>query len=326
MTSIEFIKKQHSGLSLGFVVLTVLVILFPSIATGEHSTSLTVFSGTAPIFASVFVADAKGFFKRHGVDVRVRIFDTGATALTAFKAGRAEFLAGCDFAQTSLLQIQDVVFLSPIARDDTQTISGGPGIHRVADLKGKKVGLRLKSTAEFVLVRALKRANLGIKDVELVNLIPADAVPALVRGDIDAASWWPPFNWQAEEASGGKVKTIATGETNCLISAVRKHVETHPRETITFLRALYDATKWLNQVSLDERARVVSSYTKLDLKSTKAIMELTKFDMTETPDYRTFMKEMADFMLETGLMEKPVAWEKVLGSRYLREVDPSLVK
>ena len=31
-----------------------------------------------------------------------------------------------------------------------------------------------------------------------MNLGPADMLPALVRGDIDVASWWQPFGWRAE--------------------------------------------------------------------------------------------------------------------------------
>jgi hypothetical protein len=31
-------------------------------------------------------------------------------------------------------------------------------------------------------------------------------------------------------------------------------------------------------------------------------------------------------MLKSGLIKKPIDWTKVLGSQYLRQVDPALVK
>jgi hypothetical protein len=55
-------------------------------------------------------------------------------------------------------------------------------------------------------------------------------------------------------------------------------------------------------------------------------MSLLTYDMTETPEYRAAMKEMETFMLNAGLIKKPIDWGKVLGSRYLREVSPQLVK
>ena len=55
-------------------------------------------------------------------------------------------------------------------------------------------------------------------------------------------------------------------------------------------------------------------------------MSLLTYEMTETAEYREAMKEMEQFMLKAGLIKKPVEWDKVLGSRYLREVSPSLVK
>ena len=57
-----------------------------------------------------------------------------------------------------------------------------------------------------------------------------------------------------------------------------------------------------------------------------APMALLTYDMTETAEYRTALKEMEEFMLKAGLIKKAVDWEKVRGSRYLREVNPALVK
>jgi ABC-type nitrate/sulfonate/bicarbonate transport system substrate-binding protein len=103
-------------------------------------------------------------------------------------------------------------------------------------------------------------------------------------------------------------------------------VEAHPKETVATLKALLDAVQWLNQVTLDERAAAVTEYAKSDPKTTKQLMALLTYDMTETADYRTSMKEMEEFMLKAGLIKKAVEWDKVRGTRYLREVNPALVK
>ncbi|QXW00505.1 MULTISPECIES: ABC transporter substrate-binding protein [Rhodococcus] len=59
------------------------------------------------------------------------------------------------------------------------------GVSKIEDLAGKKVGLQFGSNFDKYGRAVLERA--GVADqVELVNLLFADALPALQRGDIDA--------------------------------------------------------------------------------------------------------------------------------------------
>jgi len=313
------------------VAVLALMLLGGSIDARAADVTITAFSGPFPHFAPLFVADGKGFFKKHGLNATVRLFDSGGAASTAFRGGRADVLSGCDFPTISLLQVEDAIVLAPIEHDsDSIMISAREGITGLKDLKGKKIGIPLRSTSEFFTFRALKDVGLGPKDVEVVNLGPADMLPAVVRGDIDVASWWQPFGWRAEEASGGKVKTLTTASGYytlwCPVSARRKFVEDNPAATVAFLRAIQDAVQWLNKTPLDEKAAFVAEYTKGDAKTIRRLMALLTYDMTETQDYRTSMKQMEEFMLQAGLIKKPIEWDKALGSRYLREVNPALVK
>ena len=316
---------------MGLVLAVVITLVGGAGGARAADITLTAFSGPFPHFAPLFVADGKGFFKKHGLNATVRLFDSGGAASAAFRGGRADILSGCDFPTISLLQVEDAVVLAPIEHDsESIMISAREGIGSLKDVKGKKIGIPLRSTSEFFTFRALKDVGLGPKDVEVVNLGPADMLPAVVRGDIDVASWWQPFGWRAEEASGGKVRTLTTSKGYytlwCPISARRKFVEDNPAGTVAFLRAIQDAIQWLNRASLDEKAAFVTEYAKSDLKTTKQLISLLTYDMTETPEYRAAMKEMEGFMLKAGLIKKPIDWDKVLGSRYLRELSPGLVK
>jgi ABC-type nitrate/sulfonate/bicarbonate transport system substrate-binding protein len=309
--------------------LALAVVVGPAPAVAQ--VAVTAFSGPFPHFAPLFVADGKGFFKKHGLNATVRLFESGGAASAAFRGGRADVLAGCDFPTISLLQVEDVIVLAPIEHDsDSIMMSAREGIASLKDLKGKKIGIPPRSTSEFFTFRALRDVGLGPKDVEVVNLGPADMLPAVVRGDIDVASWWQPFGWRAEEASAGKVRTLTTAKGYytlwCPVSARRKFVDDNPAATVAYLRALQDAVQWLNRASLDEKAAFVTEYAKSDLKTTRQLMALLTYDMTETPEYRSSMQEMEEFMLKAGLIKKPIEWGRVLGSRYLREVNPALVK
>jgi ABC-type nitrate/sulfonate/bicarbonate transport system substrate-binding protein len=320
----------------GLLVLLLLAALLtglqaPRGAAAADGVTITTFSGPFAHFAAIFVADAKGFFKARGVNVTVRLFDSGGAASAAFRGGRADVLSGCDFPTISLLQVEDAIVLAPIEHDANSILMSAPkSVGGLKDLHGKKIGVPLRTSAEFFTARALASVGMTTKDVQLVNLGPADLLPAVVRGDVDVAAWWEPFGWKAEEASGGKVQPLVRGKgfytLYCPISARRKFVEAHPGETVKFLKALHDATKWLTDTPSEERARVIAEYTKSDLPTTKKLADLLTYDMTETPEYRASMEAMQDFMQKSGLIKKSVDWSKVLGTKYLREADPSLVK
>jgi ABC-type nitrate/sulfonate/bicarbonate transport system substrate-binding protein len=318
---------------LGLLLVTALSIgsRTPRPAWAADEVTITAFSGPFAHFAALFVADAKGFFKARGVNVTVRLFDSGGAASAAFRGGRADVLSGCDFPTISLLQVEDAIVLAPIEHDDASILMSAPkSVSGLKDLRGKKVGVPLRTSAEFFTARALASVDMTLKDIQLVNLGPADLLPAVVRGDVEAAAWWEPFGWKAEEASAGKVQTLVKGKGFytlwCPISARRKFVDAHPAETVRFLQALQDATKWLTAASSDERGRLIANYAKSDFATTKKLADLLTYDMTETPEYRASMAAIEDFMLKSGLIKKSVDWPKVLGTKYLREADPALVK
>jgi sulfonate transport system substrate-binding protein len=66
------------------------------------------------------------------------------------------------------------------------------GIRTLADLRGKRVGTPLNTSAEYYLSLMLRRATLVDADVLTVALPVADMAAAMKRGDVDAVSGWEP--------------------------------------------------------------------------------------------------------------------------------------
>jgi sulfonate transport system substrate-binding protein len=71
-------------------------------------------------------------------------------------------------------------------------------IHSIAQLKGKKIAVAQGSSADFHLLTVLKKAGLGVHDVTLDYLQPADGLAALSSAHVDAWDIWSPFIEQAE--------------------------------------------------------------------------------------------------------------------------------
>jgi NitT/TauT family transport system substrate-binding protein len=80
----------------------------------------------------------------------------------------------------------------------------GGEVKRIADLKGRTVGLNTRGAAvEWMLDQALRRDGLTIKDVQVKIMPFPDMVPALESGAIDAGILTEPFPTLAEEKGVG---------------------------------------------------------------------------------------------------------------------------
>ncbi|MFI5804832.1 ABC transporter substrate-binding protein [Streptomyces sp. NPDC051561] len=85
-----------------------------------------------------------------------------------------------------------------------------------ADLKGKAVAVAQGSSAHYQLIASLKKAGLGVDDVQLKLLQPADALAAFNRGKVDAWAIWDPYTAQVLRTPGTRVLTTGQGLTNGL--------------------------------------------------------------------------------------------------------------
>jgi sulfonate transport system substrate-binding protein len=85
----------------------------------------------------------------------------------------------------------------------------GSPITSISQLKGKKIAYASGSSGNYNLLTVLNKASLTTKDVNLVNLQPADALAAFTSGSVEAWDVWPPYVQQVVAQNGAKV--IATG-------------------------------------------------------------------------------------------------------------------
>ena len=81
----------------------------------------------------------------------------------------------------------------------------------VADLKGKRVAFKRGSSAHNFTVKALRKAGLGITDIEAADLSPSDAAAAFASNKVDAWSIWDPYFAVAEKDPNTRVLTTAEG-------------------------------------------------------------------------------------------------------------------
>ena len=128
------------------------------------------------------LAVEKKIFEAHGLAVDLKGFPAGPAMLPALAAAEIDIAWMGELPTTSGyangLPIE--ILLVPHMHNSHIRAIGNPasGIRSIADLRGKKVGVSIGSTSHHHLIRALAIANLNPQGVTMVNLAPANMVPA----------------------------------------------------------------------------------------------------------------------------------------------------
>jgi sulfonate transport system substrate-binding protein len=114
------------------------------------------------------------------------------------------------FAQAGGVDFVYIGSEPPAPRAEAIVVQHDSPIRSVAELRGKRVALNRGSNVHYLLVEALKKANLRYEDIQPVYLAPADARAAFTSNSVDAWAIWDPYFAAIERQANARV--IATGE------------------------------------------------------------------------------------------------------------------
>jgi len=168
-------------------------------------------------FSVLLVAKARKLLEKRcepsGVTVKWVEFPFGPPLLEALGAGAIDYGYTGDappvFAQAAHGRLVYAAAIPAKAYGQGVIVPRRSAIERVADLKGKKIGVAKASSAHNLLISTLESADLTWDDVSPVYLAPADAAAAFTRGAIDAWSIWDPFLAIAELNADARQLEIA---------------------------------------------------------------------------------------------------------------------
>src|SRR5690606_33942878 len=135
----------------------------------------------------------------------------------------------------------------------------------VADLKGRKVALNRGSNVHYLLVRALEKAGVNYRDVNVSYLAPADARAAFERGSLDAWVIWDPFLAAAEKQLGARVLADGSGlvANHQFFLASRSYAEKNARLLAIVLDEIDKIDQWSSR-NLPEVTAILAKQTGLE--------------------------------------------------------------
>lgn len=210
-------------------------------------------------FATMYVAEARGLFDKYGLDVELERVKSGTEAIAFLTQGTVD--VGGIAIVTSLwnswnrgLEVKVIApgALEPMENSPTallvrEALADEGKVGDIADLKGMRVAVAggPGSGGEYLAAKALERADLTIRDVELMNIANPDMPAAMEAGSIDAALAGTPFSDQMVEA--GTAQVLATDLTPGLMTVAfvgsGKFVAERPEAAERFVLALTEAAR-----------------------------------------------------------------------------------
>ncbi|PHQ72362.1 MAG: ABC transporter ATP-binding protein, partial [Sneathiella sp.] len=170
--------------------LSILAAFFLVIGNANATEKMTVILDwfVNPDHATLIVAEERGLFKKHGLDVELIAPADPSDPPKLVAAGKADLAISyqpqlhLQVAQGLPLTRIGTVVATPL--NTLLVLKDGP-IKTLADLKGKKIGYSVSGVEEAILNAMLAPVGLSIKDVTLIN-VNFSLSPSLISGQVDA--------------------------------------------------------------------------------------------------------------------------------------------
>jgi NitT/TauT family transport system substrate-binding protein len=199
----------------------------------------------------LYIAQANGYFAREGLEASFQSHPSGLAALESALAGHAD-LAGVADTPLVFAAIRDQrpAIIATIAADiiDQGIVARGDrGIASIADLRGKRVGVALRTSGHFMLDIALVRHGIRPDAVVKIDLKPQQMADAIAGGEVDAVATWAPYLNRAQTALGANAVSFQGRHVHSYsfnLAGSKRYVDENPEALAKLLKALARAEQF----------------------------------------------------------------------------------
>ncbi|MBD2063497.1 ABC transporter substrate-binding protein [Funiculus sociatus GB2-A5] len=277
----------------------------------------------------IAIAQEKEFFTAQGVKVKPVYIQNFLESVSEFTAGQYDGVAITVGSLMSIIGKNPDVQIA-MATDESSgsdSIVVRPDVKSVADLKGKRLGVRL-GDGELFVSQMLQKHGLTTDDVTLVN-VEGEAVPARFKsGDIQAGHTWEPYLSEVTK-SGGRV-LFTSKDTPGLISTVivfrTSVVRDRPQDIQAFIRAWFQAQDYWKANPEESKALIAKTLSiKPEEVSTEGVKLYTLKDNLKafTPGSTTeslyhTAKLYSDFYIRTGGLSTAPDIQKLINPSFVQ--------
>lgn len=288
----------------------------------------------APHSSPVWIAENKGYFKQEGLNVEIREFESGRTALRTMLESDGIDIATA--AQTPVItysfERNDYAVVGNMVYSDDDVkilVRQDRGVQGPRDLKGKRVGITAGSSGHFFLSLFLNLHKLSLSDVKTVDMEATHLAQALVDGKVDAISTWEPHIYGAQKTLGEKALVLPSSgvyREDFYFVARKDFIKNKPLALRRFLRAIQKSEDFL-QKNNGESMDIVAQRLRMDKQALMTIWKGFRFWLFIDQSIIMALEDEARWAIRNKLVaaKKTPNYLDFIYTDALREVNPSSV-
>ena len=259
-------------------------------------------------------AQAKGIYAKHGLDVEQVHSTGGAAAVAAIVSNSVDigyvngFTTIIGYTQGLPLEVLSNVqatAMPPLPSAQGIWVKADGPIKRVADLKGKKIGVNEIAGINMIVTQAwLKRRGVDPSTVKFVALPFPDLIPAVISGTIDATS----SPTTRAMGFGNQIRSIADPFADAgkkvliaMYVANRDWVTKNPKTAQAFHDAIREAVADVNNPAFHDQAIDVEA---AGCKGDAAQLHKLADNANESAVDMGAFHQMGQWLIEQGILPK----------------------
>ncbi len=286
-------------------------------------------AGPAVNLVYAWVAQDAGMWKKHGLDARVVLFESGSILAQAARSGDIQFVINSGPTTiASRAQGADSIIVAAAVNTLPYSLVAAKGINRWDQLKGKKVGIsRFGSGTDTAIRLVCKRFGLDpTKDIVILQGgTQPSRLQALLVGALDATLVSPPLDLTAKKQGLSILVNLAElgiPYPQLVIETSERIIRENPLVVKNFLKGFIDGLHYV-ATHKDETKRIITKYLKT---SDPEILEATFQSFIQVTDYsakpnldgmRNAIDEVA-LRVPAAKSKKP---EDFIDMRFLKELE-----
>ena len=229
-------------------------------AAAAPAAPLTLAIADTPLFAPALIAEAQGYYRSEGLDIKILHCVNGKRCLQHLIDGEAQVATVADTPIVMAAHAGarfDIIATMGTSRENRLIARADRGIRTPADLKGKRIGFVKGTTGHYFTNAFLVFNNIDPSEVTLVPMDAGEVIAQLTEGRVDAAGLYQPHAHYAAAKLGKNAQVLPSPRlytvTANLVS-VPVAAGVRDEDLVKVLRALKRACEFIDEQPMQAKA------------------------------------------------------------------------
>jgi ABC-type nitrate/sulfonate/bicarbonate transport system substrate-binding protein len=286
-------------------------------------------AGPAISLTYAFVAQDIGLWKKHRLDARVIIFESGSILAQVARAGDVKFAVNSGPTTIAArTQGADSVIIAAMVNTLPYSLVVAKGITKWSELKGKKIAISRFGSGTDTAIRLLCK-KFGLDPAKDIVILQGGTQPsrlqALAAGAIDGTLVSPPLDLTAKKQGYPILVNIADlgiPYPQLVVETTDRFNRENPQAVKSFLKGFIEAVYYV-ATHKEETKKIITKYLKT---ADREILEATYLSFIQVTDYSGYpnmegVRNAIDEVAQRVPAAKTKKPEEFIDTRFLKELE-----